>query len=78
MTAISIRLPNSLHEAAKVLAKREQISINQFIVLAVSEKLSALGTVDILEQRAKRASRKKFLNVLKSAPDIEPENQDML
>ncbi len=78
MSAISIRLPNSIHEAAKVLAKKERISVNQLITLAVSEKLSVLGTVDILEQRAKRASRKKFLDVLKSAPDIEPENQDML
>ncbi len=78
MSAISIRLPNSIHEAAKILAKREQISINQLITLAISEKLSALGTVDILEQRAKRASREKFLDVLKSAPDIEPEDRDKL
>lgn len=35
MGIISIRLPNSLHEAAKVLAKKEQVSINQFITLAV-------------------------------------------
>ena len=49
MSAFSIRLPNSLHEAAKILAKEEHISVNQFITLAVSEKLSVLGTEKFLE-----------------------------
>lgn len=78
MSAISIRLPDSLHEAAKVLAKKEHISINQFITLAVSEKLSALGTKEFLEERAKRGSREKFLKVLKSAPKVEPDDYDKL
>ncbi len=78
MTTISIRLPNSIHEAAKELAKKEHISVNQFITLAVSEKLSVLGTVDFLEKRAKHASRKKFLDVLKGAPDVEPEDRDKI
>jgi hypothetical protein len=78
MSAISIRLPDSLHEAAKELAKKEHISINQFITLAVSEKLSALGTQQFLEERAKRAHREKFLEVLKSAPDSEPDDYDKL
>ncbi len=78
MSAISIRLPNSLHEAAKELAKKEHISINQFVTLAVSEKLSALGTKEFLEERAKHAKKEKFLKVLKSAPDIEADEYDKL
>lgn len=72
MSAISIRLPNSLHEAAKVLARKEQMSINQFITLAVSEKLSVLGAEKFLMERANRADKEKFLKVLNSAPDAEP------
>lgn len=78
MSAISIRLPNSLHEAAKMLAKQEHISINHFITLAVSEKLSALGTEKFLGERAKRGSREKFLKVLKNAPDVETDEFDKL
>lgn len=78
MSAISVRLPDSLHEAAKILAKQEHISINHFITLAVSEKLSALGVEKFLEERVKRASREKFLKVLKGSPDIEPEKFDKL
>ena len=78
MSAISIRLPNSLHEAAKALAKKEQISINQFITLAVLEKLSALGAEEFLNERAKRANRTRFLKVLDNAPNVEPEIFDKI
>lgn len=78
MSAISVRLPDSLHEAAKVLAKKEHVSINQLITLAVSEKLSALGTEEFLKERAKRGNRRKFLSVLKNSPNVEPEEFDEL
>jgi hypothetical protein len=76
MSAISVRLPDSLHKAAKVLAQKEHISINHLITLAVSEKLSAIGAENFLEERAKRGNRQKFLKVLKNSPNVEPEDSD--
>lgn len=76
MHAISIKLPNSLHQATKELAKKEHISVNQFITLAIAEKLSVLGVKDFVESRSKRGSRQKFLKVLESAPDVEPDVED--
>ena len=61
MSAMSLRLPNSLHEAAKELAEREGISVNQLVATALAEKLSALMTVEYLQARAKRGTREKFL-----------------
>ena len=78
MSALSLRLPESLHKAAKVLAKKEHISINQLIMLALAEKIAALDTVDYLNERSKKGSRTKYLNVLKKAPNIKPDNQDKL
>ena len=78
MHAISIKLPHSLHQAAKELAKKEHISINQLINLAVAEKLSVLGVKDFIESRSKRGSRAKFLKVLETAPDVEPDEEDKL
>lgn len=78
MSTISLRLPTSLHNAARKIAKQEHISINQLIMLAVAEKLSALGTEAILDERAKKGSKKRFLSVLKNAPDVEPEDRDKL
>ena len=76
MSALSLRLPESLHKHVKELAEQEGISINQFVTTAVAEKMSALMTEDYLEQRAKRGSRKAFDAVLKKVPGVEPEEQD--
>ncbi|MBZ0317255.1 MAG: toxin-antitoxin system HicB family antitoxin [Anaerolineae bacterium] len=78
MSAISVRLPNSLHEAVRELAERENISINQFITLALAEKISALMTEEYLSERAERASREKFEAVLAKVPDVEPPDYDRL
>ena len=78
MSVLSLRLPKSLHEQLRELAKEEGISVNQFVVLAVAEKIAALSAVDYLEKRARRGSRERFLEILNQAPDIEPEEFDRL
>ena len=78
MSTLSLRIPNSLHEQIKLLAKREGISINQFVASAAAEKMSALLTEEYIEARAKRASLKKFQKVLKKVPDSEPEDYDRI
>ena len=79
MNSISIRLPDSLHKAAIELAKKEHISINQFISTAVAEKISALMTEDYLMKRAKNApTREEFDKLLEKVPDVEPEEYDKL
>ncbi len=51
MGAISLRLPESSYESARELAKKENISINQLITLALREKVSALMAEEYLEKR---------------------------
>lgn len=76
MSAISLRLPDSLHGRARVLSRRDHVSINQFVATAVAEKISALETEDYLVQRAARASRAKFEAALAQVPDRKPDEQD--
>lgn len=78
MSTLSVRLPSSLHQQIRELAKKEGISINQFITTAAAEKLSALMTEEYLEKRARRASREKFERALSRLPDVEPEEHDRL
>lgn len=78
MSTISLRLPESLHQAVKALAKRDRVSVNQFIALALAEKVSALMTVDWLEERARRGDRVRFERALAKVPDVEPEEADRL
>ncbi len=76
MSAISLRLPNSIHDRARVLSKRDRVSINQFVATAVAEKISAMETENYLAERAKRASQEKFEAALALVPDREPDEHD--
>lgn len=78
MSVLSLRLPSSVHEQLRTLAAQEGISINQFITLAIAEKMAALDTKNYLQERAKRGNREKLLAVLAKAPDVEPEEADRL
>ena len=63
-TTYPLRLPKSLKEAVSRVAKRDGTSINQFIAIAVAEKLSALETAAFFEERKERADREAFLSIL--------------
>ncbi len=78
MSSISLRLPDSLHEQARKLAKKENVSINQLITLAVAEKVSALMTEDYLEARAQLGSRSNFERAMSKVAKTKPEKFDSL
>ena len=75
MTAISLRLPDSLHKIARELAQDEGISMNQLITLALAEKVSALAAETYLEERAARGDRAKFETALMKVADVEPPDE---
>ena len=78
MSTLSLRLPESLHKQVRELADREGISINQFVVMAVAEKMSALLTEEYLEERARRGSRSRFERALAKVKNRSPEPKDRL
>ncbi len=69
MSQVALRLPDSLHQYAKKLAAQDSASLNQFIVTAVAEKISALNTEAFFQQRATLSSREKFDRVLAKVGD---------
>ena len=78
MATLSVRIPNSVHNAIKTLAKEDDISINQFIASAVTEKLTAMETADYIESRAARDSEEKYRSVLKKVPHVAPREDDII
>ena len=71
MSTLSLRLPDSIHRHIKEIAKREGVSINQFISTAVSEKIAALMTEEYLTSRASRAKQGTLKKILDKVPDRE-------
>jgi len=73
MTALTIRLPNSLHAKIRELASRDDISVNQFIASAAGEKLASILTVDYLREEAAQGRRGDFDRFLRAVPDVPDE-----
>ena len=79
MTTISITIPDSLHATVRDIVEREGMSFEQFIMLAMAEKASAIATETYLEARANRGSKEKFLSAMGKGPDVDPpDKQDRL
>lgn len=70
MSALTVRLPNSLHAKVRELAARDDISVNQFIASAVGEKLASVLTVDYLRQEVAQGRREDFERFLRAVPDV--------
>jgi len=52
MSSYALRLPESLKQAAKRIAAADDTTMNQFFVVAIAEKISAMETARFFEKRA--------------------------
>ncbi|HXC40042.1 MAG TPA: hypothetical protein VN667_13970 [Burkholderiales bacterium] len=69
MSNYALRIPDSLFEFAKKCAKEDNVSLNQFIVLALAEKVSSLKTAEFFEERVARARPVRLEKILEKAVD---------
>ncbi|MBF0284439.1 MAG: hypothetical protein HQL51_08265 [Magnetococcales bacterium] len=76
MSQYALRLPDSLLDAARRLAKDENASMNQLFVTAIAEKISALDTEKLLRERAERGDLIKYRRALGHVPDVAPIHND--
>lgn len=74
----ALRLPKSLKEAIARTAKKDGISMNQFITLATAEKISALETEQYFAERAQKANLEEFLQFLNREGGEPPRTDDTL
>lgn len=70
MGALTVRLPDSLHEKVRDLAETEGISMNQLVMLAVSEKITRL---DAEAQFAHLDALERFGKAVAEEEDVEPD-----
>jgi hypothetical protein len=73
-----LRLPVSLKAALEKLTKQDGTSINQFVVIAVAEKISAMNTAAFFEERRGKADRELFRRILNRKGGEPPREGDEL
>ena len=68
--AYALKLPHSIKNAAQRLAADDGVSLNQFIAVAVAEKIGALETAELfLKGRAGNATPNDMKAILRRAPE---------
>jgi len=78
MSAITVRVPDSIYGHLKRVAQNDGMSVNQFFVTAVAEKLSALETEEYLKKEGAKGSAAQGLKILSKVPKRTPEAGDEL
>lgn len=69
MANYALRVPESLFEYARLVAEEEKVSMNQFFVTAIAEKVSALKTETYFRERLARGEDVGFDTWLRASPD---------
>ena len=72
MSSYPLQLPEDLIEEIRRLAAENQISLDQWLLAAIAEKVEQARTVRLLRRFAVRADYARFDEILARVPDVEP------
>ena len=76
---IPVKLPPSLGNAARKLAEEDGVSLDQWVSVAVAQKISSVETAEaFFKRRSQGAEHVDFLEILRNAPDRQPDSGDEL
>ena len=66
MGRFTLRLPESLHEELESRAKQEGVSLNQYVVYALTRQVAPAYTIQVLPEGAVKEQRERYENLLDS------------
>jgi hypothetical protein len=78
MSALTVNLPDNLHERAREVAASKNLSLDALVTIALTQSLSRLVAEPLLEQRAARATGKGLNEFLAQVPSTQPPDWDRL
>lgn len=76
MSNYPLRLPETLMEDARGLAKAQGVSVNQFLSTVIAERIGELKALNHVRSRIGRADLHKARSVLALVPDQHPMEGD--
>lgn len=66
---VSLNLPQSLKKAVEDFAAKDGVSVNQYIALAVAEKIGARGAAEFFAERGKTGDPARAIAFLEGRPE---------
>ncbi|MDE0026270.1 MAG: hypothetical protein OXP69_17825 [Spirochaetaceae bacterium] len=78
VSTFPLRLPASLKAAVAAISREEGTSINQFVAMAVAEKVSAMKTADFFSERREDADIEAARRLLRRTGGSPPRPEDRM
>ncbi len=78
MSALTVELPENLHQKAREVAAARNLSMDTLVAVALAQSLSRLVADPYLEERAARATGNGLEEFLAKVPDVAPPEWDRL
>jgi hypothetical protein len=78
MSALTVNLPDHLHEKARQVAASKNLSMDALVTIALTQSVSRLVAEPLLEDRAARATGKGLEEFLAQVPSTVPPDWDRL
>ncbi len=78
MSALTVELPDDLHEKARAVAAAKKLSMDALVTIALAQSLSRLVPDPYLEERAARATGKGLGEFLAQVPTAKLAETDRL
>ena len=78
MTIISTKIPDTLFRQAKTIADSEEMTLDQFIALALASQVSSWNVGKTFTERTQKGDWQKSREILAKVPDVEAEDFDKL
>ncbi len=78
MSALTVDLPDKLHQKAREVAAAKNLSMDALVAMTLAQSLSRLVPEAYLDERAARATGKGLEEFLAQVPDAQPLESDRL
>lgn len=78
MSKLTIELPDSLHEELLHLTSQGNITLDEYVMSAIVEKVALLRSIEALKARGKAANFAELRQILNQVPTGLPDDYDRL
>ena len=78
MSTLTISIPDSVRRRIESLAESDGVPIDAFVASVLSQRVAIADADSYVQRRAARGSAAQMLEILRAAPNVEPEAHDRL
>ena len=78
MSTLTISIPDSVRVRIESLAEEDGVPLDTFVASVLSQRAAVAEADSYIRRRAVKGSAAQMLDILRSAPAVEPDEQDRL